>query len=32
MKFFQKFTKGIEGFDLGKKKLKISHACVPLKM
>jgi hypothetical protein len=29
--FFRKFTMGIKGFDLGKKKnSKISHACVPL--
>ncbi len=28
--FFQKFTKGIKGYDLGKKKSKLSHACVPL--
>jgi hypothetical protein len=29
-KFFQKFTKAIKGFDLGKKNSKLSHACVPL--
>ncbi len=28
--FFRKFTKGIEGFDLGQKNSKLSHACVPL--
>ncbi len=28
---FRKFTKGIQGFDLGQqKKSKLSHACVPL--
>jgi hypothetical protein len=32
-KKFRKFTKGILGFDLGqKKKSKLSHACVPLKV
>jgi hypothetical protein len=30
--FSRKFTKGIQGFDLGKKKSKLSHACVPLKV
>jgi hypothetical protein len=31
--FFRKFTKGIKGFDLGyKKKSKLSHACVPLRV
>ncbi len=30
--FFRKFTKGIQGFDLGKKNSKLSHACVPLKV
>ncbi len=30
--FFRKFTNGISGFDLGKKRnSKISNACVPLK-
>ncbi len=28
--FGQKFTKGVWGFDLGKKELKLFHACVPL--
>jgi hypothetical protein len=28
--FFLNFTKGIKGFDLGKKNSKLSHACVPL--
>ncbi len=28
--FFRKFTKGIYGFDLGQKKSKLFHACVPL--
>ncbi len=28
--FCRKFTKGIYGFDLGKKKFKLFHACVPL--
>jgi hypothetical protein len=28
--FFRKFTKGIQGFDLGKKNSKLSHACVSL--
>jgi hypothetical protein len=28
--FFSNFTKGIKGFDLGHKKSKLFHACVPL--
>ncbi len=30
--FCRKFTKGIYGFDLGKKNSKLSHACVPLNL
>jgi hypothetical protein len=30
-KFFRKFTKGIQEFDLGKKSSKLSHACIPLR-
>ncbi len=30
-KKFRKFTKGIQGFDLGKKIQQLFHACLPLR-